>query len=111
MRIQDTIQAYFSCYETGDQTTLENLLDEQFEFSSPHDQKLDKTSYFERCWGFNKTVKEYQILKYIESSNEAFLNYRAITYDNRSIENVEYFEIKDGRIVRIKVFYGNLPEK
>lgn len=111
MEILHIIQEYFSCYETSDKGALEKLLDDRFIFSSPHDRKLDKTLYFERCWGFNKSVKQYQILKFIENKKEAFLSYRAVTYDNREIENTEYIEIKDGKIVTIKVYYGNLPEK
>lgn len=111
MKTLHIIQEYFSCYETSDKGTLEKLLDDRFEFSSPHDRKLDKTSYFKKCWGFNKSVKQYQILKFIENKNEAFLSYRAVTYDNREIENAEYFEIKDGKIINIKVYYGNLPKK
>lgn len=111
MTTLEIIQAYFSCYETSDKATLENLLDEKFEFSSPHDRRLDKILYFERCWGFSKSVRQYKILKFIGLKNEAFLSYRAITYDNREIENAEYFEIKEGKIIKIKVYYGNLPEK
>lgn len=105
----DIIKAYFLCYETGDRATLENLLDEKFEFSSPHDSKLDKISYFERCWGFNTNVKQYRILKFIEHNNEAFLSYKAVTYDGHEFENAEYFKVKNGKIITIKVYYGNLP--
>ncbi len=111
MKTLDIIQKYFSCYETSDKGTLENLLDDRFEFSSPHDKMLDKTTYFERCWNFNKRVKQYQILRFIEQKNEAFLSYEAVTYDKRKIENAEYFKIKDGKIINIKVYYGNLSEK
>lgn len=110
MKTLHIIQEYFSCYETSDKGALEKLLDDRFEFSSPHDIKLDKTSYFERCWRFNKSVKQYKILKFIENKNEAFLSYKAVTYDNREIENTEYLEIKDGKIINIKVYYGNLSE-
>jgi len=108
MKNEDIVRTYFSCYENSDETTLENLLDDRFEFSSPHDNKLDKSSYFEKCWEFNKSVEQYQILKFIDDKNEAFLSYKAITYDKREIENAEYFKIKDGKIINIKVYYGNL---
>lgn len=111
MKILEIIQLYFSCYETGDKKTLENLLDDKFEFSSPHDNKLDKSSYFEKCWRFNESVSKYQILKFLEHQNEAFLIYKAVTYDNREIENAEYFEIKGEKVLKIKVYYGNLPEE
>ena len=104
----DIIRSYFSCYETGDKAALENLLDDKFEFSSPHDKKLDKPSYFEKCWGFNKMVKQYHIIKILKNDNEAFISYKAVTYDNREIDNVEYFKFKDGKIISIKVYYGNL---
>ncbi|MDO6761683.1 hypothetical protein Q4566_15860 [Tamlana sp. 2_MG-2023] len=108
MKIQDIIQTYFSCYEKSDKETLENILDNRFEISSPHDNKLDKSSYLEKCWGFNKSVEQYQILKFIENTNEAFLSYKAILYDKREIENAEYFKILGGRIINVKVYYGNI---
>ena len=111
MKTLNIIKEYFSCYETSDKGALEKLLDDKFEFSSPHDTRLDKSTYFERCWGFNKKVKQYQILKFLGNKNEAFLSYRAVTYDKHEIENAEYFEIKGGKILKIKVYYGNLPEK
>lgn len=42
MTILEIIQAYFSCYQASDKATLENHLDERFEFSSPLDSILDK---------------------------------------------------------------------
>jgi hypothetical protein len=111
MNSSEIIQKYFSCYEKSDRETLDNLLDEKLEFNSPHDKKLDKVSYFEKCWGFNKSVEKYQILKFIDHKNEAFLIYKAMTYNKNEIENAEYFEIKKGKIIKIKVYYGNLPEK
>ncbi|WP_276167361.1 hypothetical protein [Zobellia alginiliquefaciens] len=108
MKTLDPIQTYFSCYERSNKAALENLLDDRLEFSSPHDNRLDKIAYLERCWGFNESVERYHILKFIENTNEAFLSYKAITYDKREIENAEYFKIKDGKIITIKVYYGNL---
>jgi hypothetical protein len=108
MEIIDIIRSYYSCYETGDKAALENLLDERFEFSSPHDSKLYKPSCFEKCWGFNKIVKKYHIGKFIQNKKEAFISYKAFTHDSREIDNAEYFEIKDGKIIYIKVYYGNL---
>ncbi|WP_186758211.1 hypothetical protein [Echinicola salinicaeni] len=79
---------------------MENLLEDRFEFSSPHDKKLDKLSYFQRCWGFNKSIKQYHILKRLYNKNEVFLSYRAMTYDHQEIENAEYFEIKGGKVLK-----------
>ncbi|GAA4181246.1 hypothetical protein [Sphingobacterium ginsenosidimutans] len=111
MKTRVIIQAYFSCYEKSDRNTLENLIDDRLEFSSPHDEKLDKVTYFEKCWGFNKKVDRYEILKFVENNDEAFISYRAITYDNHQFENAEYFQIQGAKIIKIKVYYGNLPSK
>ncbi len=110
-RIKELIQTYFTCYETSDKGTLETLLDDSFEFSSPHDKKLDKISYFRKCWGFNKYVKQFQIIRFIQDTDKAIVIYRVIAYDNSEFENAESFEIKNDKIYRIKVYYGDLPEK
>jgi ketosteroid isomerase-like protein len=46
----DAIRGYFAAYKSGDRKHLEQALAEDFTFTSPYDDRIDKTTYFERCW-------------------------------------------------------------
>jgi hypothetical protein len=46
----DIICAIFAAYRVNDRNTVEAVLTEDFRFTSPYDDALDKATYFERCW-------------------------------------------------------------
>src|SRR5438876_6720026 len=46
----DLIRKYFAAYRTKDRKVLEDGLAEDFTFTSPYDDAIDKAAYFERCW-------------------------------------------------------------
>ena len=46
----ETIRAIFTAYLANDRTLVENALSDDFRFTSPYDDNIDKPTYFERCW-------------------------------------------------------------
>jgi ketosteroid isomerase-like protein len=43
------IPIYFKAYETKDRSALESTLSDDFTFTSPHDDHIDRATYLERC--------------------------------------------------------------
>ncbi|KKX48705.1 MULTISPECIES: nuclear transport factor 2 family protein [Sphingobacterium] len=108
MTNKDLILAYFNCYEIGDWNRLQSLLDEDFQFSSPHDPMLTKEDYFRKCWPFHKKATAYHIDTFLEDKNSIFVIYTCTTDDENNFENAEYFQIENAKIKKVKVFYGTL---
>jgi ketosteroid isomerase-like protein len=50
MSNSDLIRKYFSAYENKDRKAVESLLTDDFVFTSPYDYRVDRETYFERCW-------------------------------------------------------------
>ena len=46
----DIIRAIFAAYLANDRTRVDNALADDFHFTSPYDDNIDKPTYFERCW-------------------------------------------------------------
>src|SRR5260370_637676 len=46
----DLIRSYFAAYKTRDRKALEDAFADDFTFTSPYDDAIDKAAYFERCW-------------------------------------------------------------
>ena len=44
------IRAIFAAYLANDRKAVENHLTDDFRFTSPYDDAIDKATYFERCW-------------------------------------------------------------
>ena len=50
-RIKPTsIRDLFAAYMANDRKAVENAFTEDFRFTSPYDDEIDKATYFERCW-------------------------------------------------------------
>ena len=47
--LSDLIRKYYSSYELKDRKSLEDLLSDDFTFSSPLDDHISKSTYFQRC--------------------------------------------------------------
>jgi PhnB protein len=101
------IGAYFAAYENKDRAAVENLLAEDFTFSSPVDDRIDRAHYFKRCWPFHRRVKEFRIEKLVADDEEAFVRYEVVTTRGATFRNVESFIIEAGKIRHIEVYFGN----
>jgi ketosteroid isomerase-like protein len=101
------IGAYLAAYENKDRAALENLLAEDFTFSSPVDDRIDRSRYFKRCWPFSRQVKEFRLEKILADDEEAFVRYEAITKRGVAFRNIETFTIEEGKIRHIEVYFGN----
>jgi ketosteroid isomerase-like protein len=101
------VAAYFGAYEKKDRAALENLLADDFTFSSPVDDRIDRTRYFERCWPFSQQAKEFRIEKLLADDEEAFVRYEAVTTNGSTFRNIETFTIHEGKIVHVEVYFGS----
>jgi ketosteroid isomerase-like protein len=48
--LADLVRKSFEAYRTKDRALIEELLADDFTFSSPDDDRIDRVEYFARCW-------------------------------------------------------------
>src|SRR5580658_7305470 len=67
---------YYGCYESNDRDTMETLLTEDFVFSSLNDDRIDRTTYFDKCWTSGvKMQAVFHFKKIFEDEDDVFLLY------------------------------------
>lgn len=103
------IKKYFAAYESNEKETIEELLSDDFRFSSPDDPYIDKAAYFKKCWPFSEKAKLYKIENLIELDDEAFVQYECETINGNKFKNTEFFKLKGNKIKKVEVYYGSLP--
>jgi ketosteroid isomerase-like protein len=109
MSSTDLIRRYFSAYESNDRKAVESLLTDDFVFTSPYDYRIDRETYFKRCWPYSEKSPAYTIEKLFEKGSEAFVLYDCKT-KNGSARNAEFFTIEAGKIKEIQVYFGSVPK-
>jgi uncharacterized protein (TIGR02246 family) len=102
----EIIQKYYSAYESKNQQMLEDLLSEDFRFSSPHDDGIDKKIYFAKCWPFSEKVRAFHIEKVSENRGEVFVLYECEPTNGARFRNTEFFRIEQGKVKEVVVYFG-----
>lgn len=106
----DLIRKYYSSYESKDRKSLEDLLSDDFTFSSPLDDRISRTTYFQRCWPNSETISVFHIEKLFAKGDEAFVRYECERIAGPKFRNTEYFRIEGDKIKEVEVYFGSLPE-
>ena len=57
-----TARASYEAYVRNDRAAIESLIAEDFHFTSPLDNKIDRRTFFERCWPNSQRISEFQFV-------------------------------------------------
>jgi ketosteroid isomerase-like protein len=107
MRTQsEIIRALFAAYAAKTRDVVETLLADDFTFTSPYDDAIDRATYFERCWPNSARFRSVAIERICESGSEAFALYRVETVDGLTFRNTELFGFAGERVRSVTVFFG-----
>jgi ketosteroid isomerase-like protein len=105
-------RAAFEAYVTKDRAKLENLLSGDFHFTSPRDNRLDRETYFRRCWPNSELIAAFEFIHLITDADRVFVTYEARNIDGHRFRNTEIHTIRDQHIVDVEVYFGwSLPHK
>jgi ketosteroid isomerase-like protein len=102
----DIIRAIFAAYLSDDRKVVEGALTEDFRFTSPYDDRIDKATYFERCWRGSGWIERHELEKIFVEGQEAFVTYRCVARDGKNFRNTEFFAFDGDKVRRIEVYFG-----
>jgi ketosteroid isomerase-like protein len=103
----DIIRRCFDAYRSKQRAVLEDLLADDFRFTSPYDDAIDKAAYFERCWPTSiEYIASNTIEDICETDDHAFVRYQCVTVDGKEFRNTEFFTFEGGKVRAIEVYFG-----
>jgi ketosteroid isomerase-like protein len=102
----DIIRALFAAYIAGDRKVVEDIFADDFRFTSPYDDGIDKATYFARCWRNSDWIERHDLEKLAVFGDEAFVTYRCVAKGGKSFRNTEVFRFEGDRVKRIDVYFG-----
>jgi ketosteroid isomerase-like protein len=105
-------RAIFEAYIAKDRAAADALIAEDFHFTSPLDNRLDRATYFERCWPNSKATEDFVFVHLIRDGERVFVTYEARVSGGRRFRNTEILTVREGRIVEVEVYFGwSLPHE
>jgi ketosteroid isomerase-like protein len=108
----EIVRACFVAYEDKDRQAIEELLSGDFVFSSPLDNRIDRQAYLDRCWPISNNVHDFKLVNLVASGSQVFVTYISTLDSGESFRNTEIFEVTDGKIKSVEVYFGwDIPHK
>ena len=105
-------RASYEAYVRKDRAALESLIADDFHFTSPLDNRLDRTTYFERCWPNSERISAFDYINLVASGDLVFVTYEARNIDGDRFRNSEILTIRGEKIVEAEVYFGwSIPHK
>ena len=100
------IRAVFAAYLADERKSVEDRFTDDFRFSSPYDDSIDKPTYFERCWRVSDWIERHDLERIVVDGDAAFVTYRCVAKGGKSFRNTEFFRFEGDRIRSIDVYFG-----
>jgi ketosteroid isomerase-like protein len=102
----EIIRAVFAAWLSNDRKAAENFLTDDFRFTSPYDDEIDKATYFARCWRGSDWIERHELEKIAVEGNDAFVTYKCMAKDGKAFRNTEFFLFEGDKVRRIDVYFG-----
>ncbi|MGW3423945.1 nuclear transport factor 2 family protein [Streptomyces phaeochromogenes] len=97
----------FHYYRSQDRDAAFPLYADDFTFTSPQDDHIDRAAFFERCFPTADRFREQQLLHVTPADQElvfAYYEYELTT--GGRYRNIEAITVRDGLIREVQVFFG-----
>ena len=103
----DTVRAVFDAYLAQDRDAMDRLLSDEFVFTSPQDDRIDKATFFERCFPTAERLTIQEMLYVVPvGHDDIFAMYEYQLKSGERHRNVELLTVRDGRVRETQVFFG-----
>lgn len=103
-------RASYIAYANKDRAAIEALIADDFHFTSPLDNRIDRPTYFARCWPGSATIAGFEFIEVVSRGDKVFVTYEASGTGQRRFRNTELLTIRAGKIVDAEVYFGwSLP--
>jgi hypothetical protein len=100
------VRRLYEAFARGDRDTFEALVAEDFRFTSPYDDAIDRAEYFERCWPSHARVDTMTLTRVAETPGGAYVTYEIRFRDGHRAQNTEWLAVHDHQVHAVEVYFG-----
>jgi ketosteroid isomerase-like protein len=103
----EIVQRCFDAYLKQDLAAAQLLVGDDFVFTSPQDDHIDRATFFERCFPTSSRVRSQQIRRIAAATEQdVFVMYEYELVAGGRFRNAELITVRNGQMVEEQVFFG-----
>jgi hypothetical protein len=76
-------RASYKAYIDKDREAIERLVADDFHFTSPLDNRIDRELYLARCWPNSLTAAEFEFIYLVPFGDRVFVTYEGKSTDGK----------------------------
>lgn len=105
---EEVVRKWYAAWEKKDWGPVDSLLADSFTFTSAAgDDHISKSTFKTRCWETQiDFIGHFDLERVTTGPGDAFVKYLCHTKDGKSFRNVEYLQIRNGKLQSIECYFG-----
>lgn len=106
------VRRLYAAWPANDRKTVESIIAQDFHFTSPLDNRLDRATFFERCWPNASGMASLDIDQLVVMRDRVYVTYELTTKEAKRFRNTELLTVRDGLVHDVEVYFGwDLPHR
>jgi ketosteroid isomerase-like protein len=102
----------YQAYVDKDRAAMEQVVADDFHFSSPLDNRIDRQTYFARCWPNSENITEFKFIHLVNEGDRVFVTYEGHGSGGKGFRNTEILTVRHWKLVEAEVYFGwSLPHE
>ena len=99
-------RASYEAYVRKDRAAIDALIAEDFHFTSPLDNRIDRETYFARCWPNSERITAFSFINLVCDADKVFVTYEGRNTDGGGFRNTEIITVRGQQIADVEVYFG-----
>src|SRR5215467_4725712 len=92
-------RAAYEAYVSKDRGAVEKLIADDFHFTSPLDNRIDRETYFRICWPNSENIKRFDFINLVPDGDRVFVTYEGHGVGGNVLRNTENLSVGEGQHV------------
>jgi ketosteroid isomerase-like protein len=105
---EEIVRKWYAAWENKDFGTFNALMADNFTFSSAAgDDHISRSTFKTKCWDTQADfIGHFDLERISTSADDAFVKYLCHTKNGQTCRNVEYLQIKNGKLESLECYFG-----
>jgi ketosteroid isomerase-like protein len=102
----DVVRRFREAYEAQDAAAAAALMADDFRFTSPQDDHIDKGEWLEKCFPTVDHFADNTLLQLVDAGDVVLMRYEYGLHDGSRFRNTEATTVREGLIAEVEVYFG-----